>query len=60
MFTTTALYSIPDFKGVVRQFELGARLGSFNPLYKLWPVFRIRIHMFLGLPDPDPSIVMQK
>jgi hypothetical protein len=27
-----------------------------------WTVFRIRIHMFLGLqdPDPDPSIIMQK
>ncbi len=34
-----------------------------------WPVLRIRIHMFLGLPDPDPlvrgmdpdpSIIMQK
>jgi hypothetical protein len=24
------------------------------------PVLRIRIHMFLGLPDPDPSIIMQK
>jgi hypothetical protein len=22
-------------------------------------VLRIRIHMFLGLPDPDPSIIMQ-
>ncbi len=23
------------------------------------PVFRIRIHVILGLPDPDPSVIKQ-
>jgi hypothetical protein len=29
---------------------------AFVPRYVFLSVFRIRIHMFLGLPDPDPLV----
>jgi hypothetical protein len=40
-------------------------INSLGPTCGLKAVFRIRIrihriHVFFGLPDPDPSIIMQK
>ncbi len=40
---------------------VGINCQIFNKNFtsSLWPVLRIRIHMFLGLLDPDPSINQQ-
>jgi hypothetical protein len=39
----------------------GLELGRLQAVFRIRNRIRIhRIHMFLGLPDPDPSIVKQK
>ncbi len=47
-----------SFSAVLRILE---RIHHSQHAQVFWreSVFRIRIHMFLGLPDPDPSIIMQ-
>jgi hypothetical protein len=44
---TKILTNEPDFQ----PFKM-----AFVPRYVFLSVFRIRIHMFLGLPDPDPLV----
>jgi hypothetical protein len=48
--------------GAVCKFSKMPNAGRPRKYHKLFcsdrPVFRI--HMFLGLPDPDPSIIKQK
>jgi hypothetical protein len=36
----------------------GPEFLLFFSVFRIW--IRIRIHMFLGLPDPDPNIIKQK
>jgi hypothetical protein len=36
--------------------DFGIRRHVADAKIALVPVFRIRIHMFLGLPDPDPLV----
>jgi len=44
--------------------KINANATHFVMLFYIYiiskAVLRIRIHMFLDLPDPDPSIIMQK
>ncbi len=36
--------------------QIKTKLPYIVPVFRI----RIRIHMFLGIPDPDPSIITQK
>ncbi len=47
---------IYQFYGTACSFDGRIQKFQFRPVFRI----RIRIHMFLGLPDPVPSIIKQK